>query len=163
VGIDQAERPHVEGRSLLPILDEGAPAGWDRTYFSHCFHEVTNYFPYRVIREDRYKYIRHLAWQLPQPLPTDLFRSPTWQAVLSDELETMGVRETAHFLHRDREELYDLEADPHETTNRIDDPALADVAERLRRECLDWRQRTDDLWLEVDYQEQVAGAPDGGP
>lgn len=35
-------------------------------------------------------------------------------------------------------ELYDLEADPHELTNRIDDPALEAEQARLRTEIFLW-------------------------
>lgn len=44
----------------------------------------------------------------------------------------------------DIDELYDLEADPHELVNRIGDPVMADVAEECRRRLLAWIERTDD-------------------
>jgi len=44
----------------------------------------------------------------------------------------------------DIDELYDLDADPHELTNRIDDPAMADVVAEGRRRLLAWIDRTDD-------------------
>ncbi len=33
----------LAGRSLLPILDEERPKGWDEVYGSHQFHEITMY------------------------------------------------------------------------------------------------------------------------
>ncbi len=42
----------------------------------------------------------------------------------------------------DRDECYDLEADPDEMHNRIDDPALAPERDRLHRAILDWMGRT---------------------
>ena len=63
--------PPLAGRSLLPILDDDSSApgdgDWEEPYFSHCFHEVTNYYPYRVLRGRRYKYVRNLAHQLADP------------------------------------------------------------------------------------------------
>ena len=44
-----------------------------------------------------------------------------------------------------RDELYDLDDDPRETENRIDDPVLAPVRDRLRGEMLDWLQTTADV------------------
>lgn len=52
------------------------------------------------------------------------------------------------------DELYDLEADPGEIVNRIDDPAMAQTLRRLRRRLVEWMQETDDPlwmgWLEVE-------------
>jgi len=44
----------------------------------------------------------------------------------------------------DIDELYDLAADPHELTNRIDDPALAGVARECRRRLTAWLERSGD-------------------
>ena len=43
-----------------------------------------------------------------------------------------------------KEELYDLEADPGELANRIDDDGLGDVVRDLRHRLLDWFLRTGD-------------------
>jgi N-acetylglucosamine-6-sulfatase len=43
-----------------------------------------------------------------------------------------------------RDELYELDRDPHETKNAIDDSALADVHETLRRRLEKWMRETDD-------------------
>jgi N-sulfoglucosamine sulfohydrolase len=140
-------------RSLLPILSEPDIDGWDETYFSHCFHEIVDYNPYRVLRGRRYKFARHLAAGLTPPLPTDLFRSTSWTAVREQKVEQMGLRETRHVTQREPEELYDLWQDPQETTNLIDDPTLAEVASAMRNKLTDFRRRTKDPWLEVDFQE----------
>lgn len=44
----------------------------------------------------------------------------------------------------DRDELYDLESDPHELVNRIDDANLASVRDRLHDALLAWMDRTRD-------------------
>lgn len=43
-----------------------------------------------------------------------------------------------------QDELYDLAADPHETLNRIDDPAYRDVADDMRGRLDAWMEATDD-------------------
>lgn len=43
------------------------------------------------------------------------------------------------------DELYDLLADPHETTNRIDDPTLSEVKYRLQLALMRWLQETSDI------------------
>ncbi len=44
----------------------------------------------------------------------------------------------------EEDQLFDLETDPHETVNRIADPALAEVLAQLRLAMLDWYQATCD-------------------
>jgi arylsulfatase A-like enzyme len=44
-----------------------------------------------------------------------------------------------------KEELYDLEADPGELVNRIDDDGVSDVLNELRARLLDWFLRTGDI------------------
>ena len=142
----------LPARSILPILETPEAEGWDETYFSHCFHEVMDYNPYRVLRGRRYKYVQNLAADLTPPLPTDLFRSTTWTAVRQQGVEAMGQRTTRHVLERSPEELYDTADDPAETQNRIADPALKNVVAQMRQQLYAFRRQTKDPWLEVDFQ-----------
>lgn len=151
VPIDTLKQP-LPGRSLLPVLSAPASAGWDRTYFAHNFHEVTNYYPYRVVREHQFKYTLNLAYQLSMPLPSDLFSCPTWQAVLKNKLTHMGKRTTHQVLNHELEELYDIQNDPAETKNLIHDPAHAQTVARMRADLQAFRCATNDPWLEVDFQ-----------
>jgi N-sulfoglucosamine sulfohydrolase len=137
----------LPGRSLASVLDEAHPEGWDETFTSHTFHEVTNYYPYRVLRGRKYKYVRNLYPELTTPLPSDLFASPTWQAVRDEGIEMMGKRPTERFLHQDAEALFDIEADAVESVNLIDDPSLADVAQEMRTKVREFRMATDDPWV----------------
>ena len=141
-------------RSILPILNNSNVEGWDQTFFSHCFHEIVNYNPYRVIRGRRYKFVRNLSSGTGYILPTDLFRSPSWSAMRSNDEKTFGEREKKHFFDRSPEELYDIVNDPFETKNLISDPNLEKVANRMRTELVEFRQRTNDPWLEIDLQEK---------
>ena len=150
-GVDAPDDLH--GRSWLPILEEAEPEGWDEVYFSHNFHEVIDYGPYRVLHGRRYKYVQNLAYGHQTPLPTDLFRSKTWQAVVEHQSDMMGQRPTAQTRRRAPQELYDLETDPVEAVNRIGDPELADVATQMRDQLYRFRFDTKDVWLEIDYQE----------
>jgi N-sulfoglucosamine sulfohydrolase len=149
-------------RSVLPILDESDPEGWDETFYSHTFHEVTNYYPYRVLRGRRYKYVRNLFPELTTPLPSDLWASPTWQAVLSDNIEMMGKRPTERFLHQDAEELFDIETDPSESRNLIDDPDLKTVAEEMRQKVRKFRMDTQDPWVLASIHGGEEGLSESG-
>lgn len=143
----------LAGRSWLPILEEPEAEGWDETYFSHCFHEVIDYNPYRVLRGRRYKYVQNLAYGHVAPLPTDLYRSRTWTAVREGGATHMGARPTLHTRQRAPHELYDLTVDPTESTNRIDDPTLQGVVQEMSEKLYTFRRETKDPWLEIDFQE----------
>lgn len=142
----------LPGKSLSPVLESPDATGWDQTFFSHNFHEVTNYYPYRSLREHQYKFTINLAHELPMPLPSDLFSSPTWQAVLNEKLSHMGKRSVDQLRHHDLYELYDIQNDPEETINLINDPAHAKVAARMQTALQAFRVKTCDPWLEEDYQ-----------
>ncbi len=154
--LDWARQPapkDIAGRSLLPILGEGSPKGWDVVYGSHTFHEVTMYYPMRMIRTREYKYILNLAHPLEFPFASDIWNSPTWQSVLRRGDATYGRRTVAAFLHRPREELYDLRADPDEAKNVAEDPAHAEALRDLRARLRQWQENTGDPWL-VKYEHE---------
>ena len=55
------------------------------------------------------------------------------------------------------DELYDLEADPHELTNRINDPALSSTQEHLRARLFAWLNGIGD-----DLPQRIDGLPEAG-
>lgn len=55
------------GRSFQETLAKDAVPGWDCVFASHTFHEITMYYPMRVIRTERFKLILNLAHPLPFP------------------------------------------------------------------------------------------------
>ncbi len=143
--------PALTGRSVLSILDEESPKGWDVVYGSHQCHEVTMYYPMRMIRTRTHKYLRNLAHKLDYPFASDLYNSLTWQGILQRGDKTMGDRNVESFLHRPLEELYDLERDPHELKNVAAEPAYAEVLKDLRQRLKAWQAKTRDPWL-VKYR-----------
>lgn len=143
----------MPGKSFLPILGQGTADGWNTVYGSHQFHEVTMYYPMRSVRTPDYKYVLNLAHPLEYPSASDLWGSDTWQGVLRRGDKLMGAREVQAFLHRPKEELYDLKADPNELTNLAADPAHAKALAELRGKLAGWREKTSDPWLVKDTHE----------
>lgn len=103
----------MDGRSLAPFLDGGAPEDWrGEVFFEHDFREVVTQKPetalgigsdeccYAVVRDADWKYVHFAA--LP-PL------------------------------------LFDMRADPHETRNLAADPAMQAVVLRYAQKLLTWR------------------------
>lgn len=141
----------LHGRSFLPVLEKEKTTGWDEAYASHTFHEITMYYPTRVIRSRQYKYLLNLAHQLPYPFASDLYESPTWQGTLKRGDKFYGKRTVNAYLQRPRHELYDLKADPHELNNLANSEAHTKTLTDLQTKLKAWQVRTDDPWI-VKYK-----------
>lgn len=151
---NQNARFSLQGRSFLPIVDQEHADGWDEVFASHTFHEITMYYPMRVIRERRFKLIWNLAHDLPYPFASDLWAAPTWQAQYQLGMDAMyGQRTVGDYIHRAEFELYDLNSDPDESHNLANDPAHAETLARLQAKIKAYQQKTQDPWiLKWDYE-----------
>ena len=136
-----------QGRSFKYVLEQEHPKGWDVTYASHTFHEITMYYPMRVVRRRRYKLIWNIAHGLDYPFASDLWAASTWQATIKADNKYYGKRTVESYLHRPKFELYDLQNDPHEVKNLADDPKYEKVLEELKAELKAFQKRTNDPWI----------------
>ncbi len=143
----------LQGQSLMPILEQENPAGRDRVFLSHTFHEVTMYYPIRGMRNARYKYLRNLFPGIEFPHASDLWGSKTWQSVRHNQQNKIGGRTVETYLHRAPEELYDIQADPQELNNLAKSAQHKATLESMRAEVQQFRVKTKDGWLINDnYQ-----------
>ena len=70
----------LTGKSLLPLLTkEPKNVTNERVFASHSLHEVTMYYPMRMVRTHRYKLIHNLNYQSAFPIDQDFYISPTFQ------------------------------------------------------------------------------------
>jgi N-sulfoglucosamine sulfohydrolase len=142
------EKPWFHGRSFLDVLDREDPPGWDKVYASHTFHEITMYYPMRVVRGERWKLIWNIAHPLPYPFASDLWASATFQDRYQHGLDTMyGKRTIRRYIDRPEFELYDLQNDPHESTDLAADPAHAEKLAELKQQLQSFQKRTRDPWI----------------
>jgi len=137
----------LQGRSFKSVLEQEHPKGWDETYASHTFHEITMYYPMRVVRRRKYKLIWNIAHGLDYPFASDLWAAPTWQATINNGKKYYGKRTVEAYLHRPKFELYDLENDPHEVKNLAENPKYEKVLEELKAELKTFQKRTKDPWI----------------
>ena len=136
-----------QGRSFKSVLEQEHPKGWDETYASHTFHEITMYYPMRVVRQRRYKLIWNIAHGLDYPFASDLWAASTWQATIKAGNKYYGKRTVEAYLHRPKFELYDLQNDPHEVKNLADNPKHEKVLAELKTKLKAFQKRTKDPWL----------------
>lgn len=142
------------GRSFLPALNDEKAKGYDEVYASHTFHEITMYYPMKVVRTRTHKLIWNIAHPLPFPFASDLWAASTWQDVFQHGPETTyGKRTVKDYIHRAQFELYDLKTDPDEVKNLASDPAQAKLLEELKGKLKAFQKRTNDPWvLKWDYE-----------
>lgn len=146
--LQPAQIQNSHGRSFLPVLEQEAPNDWDEVYASHTFHEVTMYYPMRVVRSGKYKLIWNIAYPLPFPFASDLYGSSTWQDTLERGGDYVyGKRTVRAYEHRPQFELYDLEKDPDEIHNLADDAAQRDRLAELKQKLRQFQKRTSDPWI----------------
>jgi len=143
----------LQGQSFKTVLDNLETEGFDETYASHTFHEITMYYPMKSVITRKYKLIWNIAWQLPYPHASDLWASSTWQVALKSGSGMYAGRSLDDYTHRQEFELYDLETDPYETRNLAGNPAYAEHLEALKDKLYAFQERTNDPWI-LKWQHQ---------
>jgi N-sulfoglucosamine sulfohydrolase len=125
---------NLQGRSFVNLLRQQPYHSREEIYAEKTFH--TAYEPQRAIRTTRYK----LIWNVEAGIinvPGDVMRSPIYPQVINQVVE-----------ERPTFELYDLQDDPLERKNLIDNSHYQDVFTDLRQRLLKWMKDTQDPILQ---------------
>jgi N-sulfoglucosamine sulfohydrolase len=136
----------LQGRSLVTVLGQTQPKGWDRVFASHSFHEINQYYPMRALRTRQHAYILNLAHELSFPIAGDVASSPSWKAI-SERRAALGKRSLEAYMHRPAEELYDVVNDPQQLVNLASAGPYRDTLLQSRAALQRWRAETKDPWL----------------
>lgn len=143
----QKPQATFHGRSILPAIKNPDTENWNKVFASHTFHEITMYYPMRVVRTDRYKLIWNIAHGLPYPFASDLWAAPTWQEVYQRGPDALyGKRTVRDYIHRPQFELFDLQSDPYESINVAQESRYQKVIEELKQELQRFQNKTKDPW-----------------
>lgn len=165
--LDAANLPkpdYLEGKSLKPLLHR-KPVKWREYLFAeYTTHwPIQHYFPMRSVRDARYKLIHNLLADKPELLydhPWDTgvhaVGCPDIPAAKASPEGSVTRATYERFFRPPVFELYDLHADPGEQYNLAEDPAHVDALGRLRDRLVEWRQATDDPFLDMDYTERFS-------
>jgi arylsulfatase A-like enzyme len=103
--------PHIQGTSFAALLTGDAPPDWQQAmYYRYWMHQDRdhNVWAHYGVRTHRHKLICYYNEPLDQPGARGPASPPQW-------------------------ELFDLESDPFELMNVVDDPAYEDTVQDLRR------------------------------
>jgi len=142
------------GLSFRGTLENPLGKGPEQVYASHTFHEITMYYPMRVIRTHKWKFIFNIAWPLEYPSASDLWASPTWQSAYKNGREALyGQRSIEAYLKRPQFELYDIVNDPGEIKNLAYEQKYWEIVEGLKEQLQKFMADTDDPWkLKWNYE-----------
>ncbi|MDO7173142.1 sulfatase [Mariniflexile sp. AS56] len=146
------------GKSFDKIIDQENPEGWNAIYASHTFHEITMYYPMRVVRSGNYKLIWNIANRLEYPFASDLWASSTWQSIYRNNIEYYGPKKVSDFLFRPEFELFDLEKDPNEIKNLADNESFKNTLQEMKDKLKKFQFETKDPWIIMwDHDNSMQG------
>jgi arylsulfatase A-like enzyme len=138
----------IEGKSFLTILRGEKSQVRTEIYGEKTYHDI--YDPMRGIRTHNYKYIKNFEdIDTQYVLPIPMAMAPTGK-FLKDKINKP----------RAKEELYDLQKDPNERSNLINNPEYEEIANNLRKKLEDWMIRTKDPLLKGKVKPQNQEAYD---
>jgi arylsulfatase A-like enzyme len=155
-------RPTFQGKDLSPLLKDPTARVRDFIFAERNWHDYAAHG--RAVRSERFKYIRNDDRDLPLTPPADAVRSPTFHAMrrLRDAGELTPAQRACFVSPRPAEELYDVEADPHELINLAGDLKFAEVPGEMRRALSEWAHETKDILpdlLSPDEFDRETGDP----
>lgn len=116
-------------------------------------------FRFRAVRDERYRYIRNFTPERPF-LQTNAYKEkqyPVWTLLpkLQAEGKLTPAQATLCAPTMPPEELYDLQADPHEIRNLAANPQHRAALERLRTAVENWIERTGDAGKTFESEDVV--------
>lgn len=133
-----------EGKDLSSLLERPDAAIREFIYAEHHWHDFDACE--RAVRSEQFKYIRNYFNDLAGTPPADAVRSPTFQAMrqLRDAGKLTEAQKNSFQRPRPAEELYDVNSDPHETTNLAGDPGYSSTLAKFRKQLESWQHETRD-------------------
>ncbi len=147
---------HLAGLDIPKVLDgeplfgEGVSAkNLEKrdTSFGYADRFDEKYDFCRSIRKGRFQYIRNYMSYLPDGLQNNyrykMLAYQEWRNLFKQG--KLNAEQSQFFLPRPAEQLFDVEADPHEVKDLSADPEYADVLKELRKELQDHLNDINDL------------------
>ncbi|MCM8816010.1 MAG: sulfatase [Candidatus Omnitrophica bacterium] len=126
---------NIDGKSLMGVLNGHVKEIHQQIYPELTFH--AGYDPTRSIRTKKFKYIRSFEVR-PFYYPVNVDNSFT-----KELFRSMGYFDTI----RPFEFFFDLDKDPLEKHNLINDPGYRQIVEQFRNDLIRWMKETDDPLL----------------
>lgn len=147
---------NIDGISFLPVLKGHKQVHRDVVFASHTGDGLMNRAPERMLRTTRYKYILNLAPEFLYTTHIDKAKDHDggreyWDSWRSKSFsDTHAAQVLWRYHNRPKEELYDVERDPREMHNLVNDDAYAELLLGYRMKVDEWRKRQKDTITTVE-------------
>jgi N-sulfoglucosamine sulfohydrolase len=140
----------IDGQSFFPVLKGANNTGREYVYATHTGDRLMNRAPARMVRTTKYKYILNLAPEILYTTHIDKAKDhdggreywDSWRAKSFTDEHAAAILWRYH--NRPKEELYDIESDPHELHNLAADPNYSTLLEQYRQKLAEWRKQQND-------------------
>ncbi len=139
----------LDGFSFADVLFGEATQHRDVIFATHTGDGVKNIFPIRCIRTCQWKLIHNLHPTFAHTNHSDLDRKPMAGAYWTEWAHLSKVNKQAndivnHYFQRPEWELFNVQKDPWEQTNLVDQPHQADRVNDLKQQLADWMRAQND-------------------
>ena len=137
-----------QGNSFLNIINNPELKFRNYVFAEHNWHDYESY--QRMVRNEKYLYIKNSRPQFPQEGPLDAINSPTYIDLKDAEKnKTISKVQAEIFIKpRPNEELYDLSNDPFQYKNLLEDGDIPQDYEVLKKILNQWINDTGDTFPE---------------
>ncbi len=136
---------NFHGRSFKSTVGKEKVEGFDTTFASHTFHEVTQHYPMRMVRDRNYKFIWNLVYGQKFPMG-GVMGGHFWEWIIEEDIEYMGKRRVEDYLYRTEFELYDMQNDPHEINNLAYKKEFDQLVTYYKSRIRKLQENTNDPW-----------------
>ncbi len=144
----------INGRSILDVLEGKRLNHRESIFLTHSADGKMNQYPIRGVRTARYKYIRNLDPTVEHHSHVDKAEKKehnywdSWAA--KAKTDSAAAKLVDKYRHRPAEEFYDLEKDPNEERNLIDDPAAQKTIGEMRTALDGWMKKIGDQGMATE-------------
>ena len=137
-----------QGNSFLNIINNPELKFRNYVFAEHNWHDYESY--QRMVRNEKYLYIKNSRPQFPQEGPLDAINSPTYIDLKDAEKnKTISKVQAEIFIKpRPNEELYDLSNDPFQYINLLEEGDIPQDYEVLKKILNQWINDTGDTFPE---------------
>ena len=137
-----------QGNSFLNIINNPELKFRNYVFAEHNWHDYESY--QRMVRNEKYLYIKNSRPQFPQEGPLDAINSPTYIDLKDAEKnKTISKVQAEIFIKpRPNEELYDLSNDPFQNKNLLEEGDIPQDYEVLKKILNQWINETGDTFPE---------------